>query len=692
MPRRRLSAGLLIGVAATLLGVLVGHLPFFETVEWKLYDLRVRAAADPAAADPTIALVHIDERSIRHLAPVVGRWPWPRGVHGAVVDFLARAPARVVVYDVLFTEPDRSAGIDLGGHVVTGAESDADFAASVSRAGTVVLAADATFEGLDAPALGPDGDEGRGALEAVRRVVPPTAYRINGAVERRPSLAEPYPALARAARSLGHNYFVLDPDGPVRRAVPFVRVGDEVVPSLALSALIATEGLSPDEVGATDSELTLGRRRLPLVVDRLPTFGTEGAPEHASRLLIDFRGPAVLDDGRATTYRSYSFYDLFYSEQQLLEGITPNIDPSEFRDQLVVVGIRAAGLHDVFTVPFGGGGKMPGNQVHASILDQLRAARSIAPLSWLSRAALAAVLAVAAALLMTARSVRVGGVGTVLLVAATVVASFWAFTRGIWTPVVEPVLAMAFAGVGGLAYQYLVEGREKRQVKRLFSHYLSHDVYEQVLLNPSLAELGGTRREMSVLFSDIRGFTALTESGQAEALVAQLNEYFSRMVEVVFAHRGTLDKFVGDMVMALFGAPLDDEEHADHAVEAALEMVAALDDLNRKWAAEGRPTLGIGIGVNSGGMIAGNIGSERVRSYTVIGDHVNLAARLESLNKEHGTAILISEWTAARLKRQYDLRPLGAVVVRGKSVPVQIYEVRPPAPRAGPGPQEGFQR
>ena len=151
---------------------------------------------------------------------------------------------------------------------------------------------------------------------------------------------------------------------------------------------------------------------------------------------------------------------------------------------------------------------------------------------------------------------------------------------------------MAMAAFGGLAYQYFVEGREKRAVKRLFSRYLSRDVYEQVLANPALAELGGKRRDMSVLFSDIRGFTAMTEKGEPEALVAQLNEYFSRMVEVVFAHRGTLDKFVGDMVMALFGAPLDDAEHADHAVQAALTMVQELAALNRTWAAEGRPAAG----------------------------------------------------------------------------------------------------
>ncbi len=194
--------------------------------------------------------------------------------------------------------------------------------------------------------------------------------------------------------------------------------------------------------------------------------------------------------------------------------------------------------------------------------------------------------------------------------------------------------------------------------------------------DPTLAELGGKRREMTVLFSDIRGFTAHSEKGQAEDVVAMLNEYFSRMVEIVFKHHGTLDKFVGDMVMALFGAPLDDDAHADHAVETAIEMVTGLKALNATWAAEGKPPLDIGIGINSGDMIAGNIGSRAIMSYTVIGDAVNLGSRLESLNKEYGTRIIISDATRSRLKGSYTIRPLGDVVVKGKTKPVAIFEVQ----------------
>jgi adenylate cyclase len=180
---------------------------------------------------------------------------------------------------------------------------------------------------------------------------------------------------------------------------------------------------------------------------------------------------------------------------------------------------------------------------------------------------------------------------------------------------------------------------------------------------------------MSVLFSDIRGFTAASEKGTPEAIVAQLNEYFSAMVEVLLRHQGTLDKFVGDMVMGLFGAPVADASHADHAVAAALEMSEALGRLNARWTAAGTAPLDIGIGINSGEMIAGNIGSDAIMSYTVIGDAVNLGARIEALNKDYGTRILISQATKDRLTSGVGTRLVGQVTVKGRREPVVVYEV-----------------
>jgi adenylate cyclase len=353
----------------------------------------------------------------------------------------------------------------------------------------------------------------------------------------------------------------------------------------------------------------------------------------------------------------------------------PNIDPAVFHDKIVFVGATAAGLSDVFQTPFGGG-RMPGIQVHASVADDFLSNRFMHPESRGVRIVLIVAMALAFGLIATLMPAWWAAGAFVVLVAAFVALATREFATGHWINITQPVLASSLALFGGVGYQYFFEGREKRKMKRLFGQYVSKDVYEQLVANPELARLGGQRRQMTVLFSDIRGFTTVSESGQPEEIVAILNEYFTRMVEIVFAHKGTLDKFVGDMVMALFGAPLDDADHAQHAVDAALEMVRELNRLNQKWAAEGRPALDIGIGISTGPMIAGNIGSEAIMSYTVIGDAVNLGARLESLNKQYGTRIIISQATRAALPDRYHFRPLGDVVVKGKTMPVAIFEVK----------------
>ena len=638
-----------------------GSLPFARTVELKTYDLRMRVVTDPRQARREIVLVDINEDSLRRLEPTVGRWPWPRLIHAALVDFLARGPARLVGYDVIFGDRDRRSGFPVGDTTWTGAESDQAFADAVRRAGNVLMTGDATFGGVEK-----------------ETAVPPTSreapYVLDESIEPRPVWEPPYDELASAARGLGHNLFVFDEDGPLRRSVPFVRFGDRAVPLLGVAVALTTMGIQPSSVRLENEDLVLGNRRMPLV--RAPVADAHGATRSSRRALVRFPGPALLGDGRTPTYQTYSFYDLFYSEQQMLASEKPMVDPGAFRDTIVLVGSTAAGLNDVFPTPFGSTGAMPGMQIHASVTDNVLSNRFLRPLGWSTTLLVTVVAAVAVGLAAVLVNAWLTGLVAALVAAVTVWLGFSLFARGLWLELTIPMLSVAVATLGGVTYQWVVEGREKRKVKRLFSRYVAPDVYRQLLEDPARARLGGQRREMSVLFSDIRGFTTVSERGQPEDIVSQLNEYFSRMVDVLFAHKGTLDKFVGDMVMALYGAPIEDEQHADHAVTSAVAMVEELRLLNARWAAEGRPQLDIGIGINSGEMVAGNIGSDTIMSYTVIGDQVNLGARLESLNKEYGTRIIISESTRQRLKGRYDIRPLGDVIVKGKTQPVAIFEVR----------------
>jgi adenylate cyclase len=689
--RQRVLVGTGLALLTGLLGLALGRVPFMRGVEWKLYDVRMRQTVDPANAPKNIAIVTIDEDSIRDLEPLVGRWPWPRVLHARLIDYLARAPARLIAYDVLFVDHDRQQSIDIAGVKMTGAESDQELVDATARAGNVIHLGEATAA-VEAPADADDQKAGG------------PVYRLDEALAEGPPLKPPFKELAAASLAIGHNRGVLDDDGPLRRVLPFLRPAPSAtggaasapgaagatngrgtvtppadVPSLGVAAFLAASKIGPERVriDSNTSTLMLGDRELALLRFPVPRFESETGAREARHALIRFRGPGVLPDGKTTTYRIYPFADLLLSEDQIGEGLKPRVDPAVFKDTIVFVGVSAVALHDTFMTPLGNTGKTPGTQIHAAVTDQLLAGRTIRPVAALPHAGVVFACAWIVSVMILMLPMRYDAIGAGLPAAGVTWLGFWLFGRGWWLSLIEPYLAIGLATTGGLAWQYFVEGREKRQVKRLFSRYLSKDVYEEVLKNPSLAELGGSRRTMSVLFSDMRGFTALSERGQPEALVTQLNEYFTRMVEIVFEHRGTLDKFVGDMVMALYGAPLDDESHADHAVQTALAMSKGLNELNKKWAGEGRPTLGIGIGVNTGEMIAGTIGAETVRSYTVIGDAVNLGARLESLNKEYGTQIIISEFTVNSLKdkTRYHLRPLGPVKVKGKSMSVEIFEV-----------------
>jgi adenylate cyclase len=645
-----LGVGVAIAAAATLVALALGGSDFVTRIELATYDWRMRLTARPSEPSPEIVIVAMNDDSIKRLEPVVGRWPWPRLVHAAVIDFLARGPARVIAYDGLFTERD-ARRFDVAGEEWTGTDSDLALAESVARAGMVVLGADAADEGLE--------DASKQIRVPLDGIPALTSRAESGdCVEPRPIVVPPFEELARAARGIGHTYTILDADGPVRRSVPFVRVGTFEVPSLGVAAASLLGVHGPDRRGT--------------FTEQVPT--PDGEFVASCRALIAYRGPSQTP-GRPATFRHFSFYDLFYSEQQILEGLSPEVDPAIFKDRIVVIGATASGTFDAFPTPWGL--LAPGAEIHANIIDALLQDRRIAPLDPWRAAGLALGLAMLVGASAAAGSAWVTGILAAVVGAAATAGSVYLFSRGVWMPLVAPVTSVGLTFVGQLAWVYFVEGREKRQVKRLFSRYVPKDVYEQLLADPERAALGGKRRTMTVLFSDVRGFTAMSEKASPEEVVGQLNEYFSRMVDVLFAHHGTLDKFVGDMVMGLFGAPLDDPDHAEHAVQTALAMSRELDALNLQWSALGRPLLDIGIGISTGEMVAGNIGSSAIMSYTVIGDTVNLGARLESLNKDYGTRVIISEATRDALKGQYDIRPLGEVLVKGKSRPVKIYEVKP---------------
>jgi adenylate cyclase len=250
--------------------------------------------------------------------------------------------------------------------------------------------------------------------------------------------------------------------------------------------------------------------------------------------------------------------------------------------------------------------------------------------------------------------------------------------HGLWYAVLLP-LATLFATYSlVVSYSFFFEEREKKLVRGAFQQYMSPEVISQVLDRPELLRLGGDAKQLTAMFTDIRGFTALSEGLTPAALVELLNEYFSEMTEVIFKHQGTLDKYIGDAIMAFWGAPLDIPDHAARACRAALEMAGALARLQERWLQQGRPRIDIGIGINTGPMLVGNMGSERRFNYTIMGDSVNLASRLEGVTKTFGTRVIISESTRAEVLSSATVRELDMIRVKGKTKPVTIYELLGP--------------
>lgn len=658
---RRVLIGLVIGASASVLAGLVARTDFFTRVENTSYDWRVRRTAPPAPPDSPIVIVEINESSVRTMEPLVGRWPWPRIVHGSAIDYMAGAGARVIAYDILFLEREGRSETVIDGRTVSGDQSDDALRTSIERAGNVLLLADATFEGLASEA----------ANVPSSALLPGTIYSPGEGFEAR-RVALPFATIAGVASGVGHNLIRKDAGSDFARSVlPFVDADGVAVPSIGLAAALAYTKATPTDVARQGASLRVGSIALPLIES--PIVSRDGTRRPSIASLLRFRRPTDHADGSRSVFETYSFFDVLLSADQVANGQTPAIPPSAFKDKLVFVGTSAAGTYDSYATPFSS--NEPGVELHAALADNVLSRYTMRRASPALDLTMMAVAGVTAGLLTT----TLPALWASAAVTAMAAGLMWWLQRqvgqGVWIAAVAPMTAMGLALLAGVTWQYLVEGRGKREIRRLFGRYVSNDVIEQLMANPAMASLGGQRREMTVLFSDIRGFTSASEKGQPEAIVAQLNEYFSAMVEVLFRHQGTLDKFVGDMVMGLFGAPLSDSRHADHAVAAALEMSTRLDALNARWGAEGKPVLDIGIGINSGEMIAGNIGSEAIMSYTVIGDAVNLGARLESLNKDYGSRILISDATLSQLTIPVRTRMVGSVVVKGRTQPVIVHEV-----------------
>jgi adenylate cyclase len=360
----------------------------------------------------------------------------------------------------------------------------------------------------------------------------------------------------------------------------------------------------------------------------------------------------------------------------ILEG---RANPALIRDRVVLVGNTAAGIGDIRVTPHGAA--VPGVEVRASIIESLLQGDALQRPEWMVAVDITSMLLMAIVLiaLLPRLGVGAGGVLAGIVFAGYLAAALYFFrAEGLWLSLVYPSLLIALLYASTTLVLYFFRVSEQRYLKRAFAYYVPPKVVDDLVADAGKLQLGGEKRELTVLFSDIRGFTTLSEAMAPEELVKLMNEYFTVMTGKVFDHRGSLDKYIGDAIMAIFGAPLPEPQHATLACRSALDMIRGLRTFQQSLHARGLPAIDIGVGINTGPMIVGNMGSASRFNYTVVGDAVNLASRIEHLNKDYGTNILVSEYTYLPVQDEFPLaREVDSVRVRGRAQPVRLFELIP---------------
>lgn len=623
---------LAIGLVCTALALVLWHANALERWEARTWDWRAAHFARPVpGATDRIRLIFLDQYSLDWGKDKHGwSWPWPRQVYGPVLDFCRRAGARAVAFDVIYSEPS-----------TVGVDDDVAFGDAVASCHGFV---GALFVGTE-----------NGGATNWPAAVPSSNVRLDGRPPlslRLPRAAFPIPEMATNATLLATVFGNPSRDGIYRRLHPFSVFDGQAVPSLGLGAYLAP--LSNRTLAVSDSWLQVPGQPAPIPLDR-----------HGETIL-HFRGGSQ-------THKTINIAAVIESELQLQAGKTPIVNPASFSNAYVLLGFTAPALLDLRPSPVSP--VYPGVEIHATFLDNVLAGDFIrdAPVS-------VTVLLTVLLSVLASFGIRFsrGALGTALMfiiaLPLPIALGFLAYTWNVWLPIMVPLVAVAPALIATLALNYATEGKQKRFIKSAFKHYLSPVVIEELVQNPDRLQLGGETRELSILFSDVKGFTSISEHLPPQQLTALLNDYLTAMTEIVYKHGGTVDKYEGDAIIAFWNAPVAQANHAERAVRAALEYQATLTAIRPDLKARYGHELFARIGLNSGPVVVGNMGSRQRFNYTFLGDAGNLAARLEGINKQFATPILISELTRTPLPPDIAVREISRVQVVGRKEPVRVFE------------------
>ncbi|WP_027849557.1 CHASE2 domain-containing protein [Marinospirillum minutulum] len=636
-----------------LSGLVPGASNIYQRFELLVYDLRMQLhlPEEVQAAAAPIVIIDIDETSLQH----EGRWPWSRAKIAKLVEKLNEAGAAVIGFDILFGEAERNPAEE----VLAGLNQQSGLYQQLSQL-QINYDRDQLFANQLAESEVVLGylfhyqyDLTSGLLpEPLQLKNQPENLVSQLVIPKMTGYAAPLTELTKTARGGGFFSLAPDADGVVRRAPMLARYENQLYASLSLEML--RQFMFLDSVQLNTSTIAGKEHIEKLYLDKNLALPTDSS----GQLLIPFRGPAE-------TFPYIPAWKLLAGEVAI----------EDLQGALVLVGTSAPGLFDLRATPVAS--VYPGVEVHANLLAAMLDKQFLQQPSWAPGANL--VIALFAGLVLAISLPWLTPIlqlliSTLLSLAIISLTGWLWLTQGIVLALAGPLLLVFLLTVFNFVWGFFYESMTRHRLADMFGQYVPPQLVEEMSRHPGDFSFAGESRELSVLFSDIRGFTTLSEALAADELKLLLNRYFTPITGVIFDHRGTIDKYIGDLVMAFWGAPVKDPDHALHSIQAAMQMLKATDEISAVFVSEGLPAISVGIGINSGLMNVGDMGSKYRRAYTVLGDAVNLASRLESSTKYYGVSLIVGERTRELALEHFLWRELDLVKVKGKDYAVKIYQ------------------
>ena len=635
------SIWMVIIVAAVLLGVRIDNSDTVKTLRYKTWDYFQQIHPRDVISD-SVTVINITEDDLKKY----GQWPWPRHVMAMLHARIGDAGAILINYNILFAEPDRMSGVEYLKSMPMGNElreqlgqvlldTDAVFSTVLKESGNaVVIMSVKNIRGTELPSTTQIIEKGNAK---------PWLYEYEGIVS-------PTQKISAGVSGMGVNVTSPEPDAVVRKMPVLIRIGNKIYPSMILENV----------------RLLNGSKRIKVIakkhgIDEVLVSKKAGIPvNHNAEMYIHYADPSN------------------YVQMSASEIFSDSFNENKIKNRIVVVGLDAAGLSVLKYTPHG---LTTDQMISAQALDTLLTGKYLirTPQADFYEIVFIAMLGLLMIILIPRVSVLFSVPLLIFVISGISYASFLAYANKGF--LVDPSFAVLYVFLiwsHSTYNNFATQSRLRKQIKKQFEHYLDPGMVKKLQKDPSLLKLGGETKTMTFLFSDIRGFTPISEKykGNPEGLTKLINRFLTRMTDVIIKNGGTIDKFMGDCIMAFWNAPIDNSKHRQMAIKSAIEMQKELVKLNKKLTAEGLPEINIGIGINSGEALVGNMGSEQRFDYSVIGDAVNLASRLESSSKTLGKTLVIGEGTRETIENKFKFKYIDSIKVKGKTEEIKVYTVK----------------